>query len=238
MIEQMISGNARPPTPVGDVLFLYDPASNTDLITGAVCGTLGNGAAADSAVKIDGVNTVKFTASGSYCTILLPTPLNLEALTEWTIEWASRPTSTVNGYLTEMFIDILNTAGYPVGCRWTDGGYGNRLQFNLADWNNLRIWRPAGAHSTVLNKVTRWAMVFRNNRVIVYKDGVAQQLENGTAAGGTTQGYIDKTQAFQTFRKIYLGYYNGVNQAWLGNFGRLRISAFARYLANYTPEPF
>lgn len=239
MLEILLaSRGGGEPEPTGDVLFLYDPATNKDLISNTVVGALRTATTVDTLVTLDGQPTVKFGSTAAGAIITLPTPINLEALAEWTVEWSSRPTSMSSSYMNEIFLDLLNTAGYPLGCRWADGGYGNRLQFNISNFANSNLWRPPVDKSAALNKENRWAMVYKGGQVKVYRDGVKQMLAAGTNGGTGTQDFISKTQPFFTVAKIYIGWYNGTNVAFIGNMGRIRISAFARYLGNYSPKPF
>lgn len=237
MIELMGSTFSNDPPPEGDVLFLYDPATSKDLVSNQVCIALTNGASVDTVVKIDGYNTLKFAAGNQQGLITLPTPINFETLSEWTIEWVSRPTSIGGSYFTEVFLELAVSQGYPMGCRWADGGYGNRLQFNLSNWSNPNIWQPPIVKTQAINNDNRWAIVYKGGIARIYRNGVKQMLAAGTG-GVYDKDYIAKTQAFLLASKIYLGYYNSINQAWLGNMGRIRISNFARYLGNYTPVPF
>jgi hypothetical protein len=238
MKELLLSGGApNNPEPTGDVLFLYDPETSKDLISGQVCVALSGGAAVDNITKIDGKGTLKLVGGGSQGLITFPTPLSLEVLSEWTVEWVSRPISIQSGYVTEMFIDTSPSSGYPIGCRWPDGGYGNRAQFNLSNWANENIWHPPFAKAAAEGNTIRWAMVYKGGLIRIYKDGIKQSLAAGTS-GIYDKDFISKTVSWPVYHKIYLGYFNGTNSAWTGNFGRLRISNFARYLANYTPVPF
>ena len=237
MNELLLAIKEDPPAPTGDVVFLYDPATSKDLISGQVCIALSNNAAIDTINQIDGHSTLKLAQGTSQGLITLPTPINFEALSEWTVEWTSRPTSIGSSYFTELFLDIAVTQGYPIGCRWGDGGYANRLQFNIGNWSNGVIGQPPIAKSSVVSKDNRWAMVFKNAQLRIYYNGVLQLIAFGTTSN-YNQNYISKTQEFGLIAKLYIGYYNSINQAWLGNMGRIRISNFARYLGNYTPIPF
>ncbi|MNM47266.1 hypothetical protein D3C81_582290 [compost metagenome] len=238
MRELLLSGGTEDlPEPTGDVLFLFDPGTAKDLISNQICIALANNATIDTINKIDDNPTIRFAQGTSQGLITLPTPINFEALTEWTVEWTSRPTSIGSSYFTELFLDIAVTQGYPIGCRWADGGYGNRNQFNIGNWSNAVLGQPSLVKSQAVNKDNRWAMVYKGGQLRIFYNGVLQMLAFGTG-GSYSQSYIDKTQAFGLIAKIYLGYYNGTNQAWLGNMGRVRISNFARYLGNYTPVPF
>jgi len=237
MIELLLPKENDAPPPTGDVLFLYDPATSKDLISNQVCIALANNAAIDIVNKIDDLPTLKLAQGTSQGLITLPTPINFETLSEWTVEWTSKPTSIGSAYFTELFLDIAVTAGYPIGCRWADGGYGNRNQFNIGNWSNNVIGQPAIVKGNAIGKDNRWAMVFRGGQLRIYYNGTLQMIAFGTT-NNYAQSYIPKTQAFGLIAKIYIGYYNGINQAWLGNMGRIRISNFARYLGNYIPVPF
>jgi hypothetical protein len=237
MRELLLGGSGGTPEPTGEVLFLFDPETGKDLISNQTCIALSNNAAIDTLNKIDDKPTIKLAQATSLGLITLPTPSNFEALTEWTVEWVSKPTSIGSNYFTELFLDIAVTQGYPIGCRWGDAGYGHRLQFNIGNWANAVIAQPQIVKSGVANVVNRWAMVYKGGRLKIYYNGVLQMLAFGTS-NTYGQNYVSKSQAFGIIAKIYLGYYNSINQAWLGNIGRIRISAFARYLGNYTPVPF
>lgn len=238
MIETLLMGGEPIVIPTGDVLFLYDPATNKDLITNTVCGALKASTTVDTTVKIDGNDTLKFAAAGAGAVLTFPSGINLNALTEWTIEWSSRPTAIGVSYFTEIFLDTTPSSGVPLGCRWTDGGYGDKLQFNIADFNNARLWRPPFAKPAVVNKLTKYSMVYKGGVVKVYVDGALQTLTNGVEGNGVSQAFISKTQSWGVFTNLTLGYFNSANVAWLGNFGRIRISNFARYLGTHTPPPF
>lgn len=237
MQELLLGGSGGAPGPTGDVLFLFDPETSKDLISNQVCIALSNGAAVDTLNKIDDKPTLKLAQATSLGLITLPTPINFEALTEWTVEWTSHPNTIGSSYFTELFLDIAVTQGYPIGCRWGDAGYNNRLQFNIGNWSNSVIGQPAIVKSSVVTKDNRWAMVFKGGQLRIYYNGVLQAIAFGTSTS-YGQNYISKSQAFGVIAKIYIGYYNSINQAWLGNMGRIRISNFARYLGNYTPVPF
>lgn len=237
MYELLATNRSEIIPPTGDVIFLFDPASGKDEVTDQFCITMANGLAIDTSYLIDNKPTLKFTGASNQGLITLPQAINFDTLDDWTIEWSSRPTSFITNYANELFLDITNTQGYPIGCRWGDSGYGNRLQFNISNWANANIGQPPVNKASVVNKVNRWAMVFRNAQLRIYKDGVLQSLAFGTSTS-YTQDYLAKSGTLITATKLYLGYFNSINQAWLGNFGRIRISNFARYLDSYTPEGF
>jgi hypothetical protein len=236
MIELLGGTKAEEPQ-TGDVLFLYDPATNKDLISDTVVGAIKTATEVDPAVLIDGQSTLKTSSVNSGVLITLPTALDLETMQNWTLEWSSIWNAYQSGYATELFMDITNTAGFPIGCRWTDGGYQERNQFNASDWNNARIWRPSSTKTQVIGQLNRWALVRKGSYFFVMLNGVRQLLENGTV-NGTKQSLFNKTQALPTVTKMYLGYFNATNRCYPGNFGRIRFSNFARYVGDYTPQPF
>lgn len=239
MIELLNSITEQTKPPEGDALFLYDPATNKDLISNIVVGALKAGTVVDSTYLIDNQPTLRVDNANAGAVLTFPSSIDLNALTEWTLEWSSRPTSIGGYYFTELFLDVAGGSGYPVGCRWTDTGYGNTLQFNAADWANERIWRPPFTKSTAVNTLNRYALVFKGGNFTVFRNGTKQMLTNATGGvGSTTQDYFPKTQAWGLFKILTLGYLNSVNSSWIGNYGRIRISNFARYLGSYTPEAF
>lgn len=224
-----------------NVLFMYDPATNTDLVTGLTCGTKLNGVSVDSNTPIDGQPTVKMAATNQGVTIAFPTPIDLNGLAEWTIEWASLPTSINASYANELtLLDAGGAANMYIGCRWPDGGFANALQFTLNGYGSpSTCWRAMSVTKTVaLNKLSRFAMVFKDNQLRVYRDGALLTVTNGTGAGGTSQTFINKIQQLNTFTRMYIGWANSTYVSTIGNVGRVRISKIARYTSNYTPAPF
>lgn len=223
----------------GTTLFLYDPATNRDLVTGTVCGAIRSGTTVDGTILIDGSPTLKSTTGTHGVDITFPTPLDLNSLSEWTIEWSSKPVTIRAEYSSELF---LNWPSGPLfGCRWTDSGYGHRLQFTDGAWTNPTLWRPESFTKTnATTKINRYAMVFKDGKISVYIDGVKQMLENGSDIAGpnTKQNFFPKATTWQPLTRLLLGYYSATYPSFLGNYGRVRISAGARYLANYTPAAF
>lgn len=223
---------------VGTTLFLYDPATNKDLVTGTTCGVLRSGTTVDSTILIDGNSTIKSTTGTHGATITFPTPLDLGSLAEWTIEWNSLPNSIGYGYSTELMLNW--PAGPYMGCRWADGGFGNRLQFSGGGTgfsNVATIWRTPETNVQAANKLARYAMVLADGKISVYKNGIKQSMNNGTT-NAITQDYFVKATIPQPLTTMSIGWLNSTFISWQGNFGRVRISAGARYLANYTPVPF
>lgn len=221
----------------GSTIFLYDPETNTDLVTGTVCGVLRTGTTVDSAVLIDGHKTIKNATSTHGVAITFPKPIDLGSLPEWTIEWSTRPTSVGYDYGTEM---LLNWPSGPfVGARWTDGGFGYRLQFSGGDGfgNAATVWRIPQTNTTIINKLNKFAMVLKDGKISVYLNGVKQTMNNGTS-NAVAQDYFAKLGAWQPLTVMNIGWTNGTYVGWLGNYGRIRISKGARYTANYTPDPF
>lgn len=224
-----------------NVLFMYDPATNTDLVTGLTCGTKLGVTTVDNTVLIDGHPTVKMADTDRGVTIAFPTPINLNALPEWTIEWSSLPTSINSSYANELnLLDAANTASNYVGCRWTDGGFANALQFTLNGYgNSATIWRSfTTTKAAAVNKISRYAMVFKNNQVIVYRDGARLTLTNGSGGSGANQTFINKIQQNNPHTKMFIGWANSTYVSTIGNAGRVRISNIARYDGNYTPAAF
>lgn len=225
------------PTIDPNAIFLFDPATNTDLVTGQVCGAYVGGAVADSSITIDGHATAKMDNVNAGIGITFPKPLNLEALPEWTIEWSDRPTNIRAYYANELLLTTSNSV--VIGGRWTDGGFLERLQFTLTGFGNVNtIWRLDGTKAATYNVVNRYAMVFKDGRMSVYQNGVKQMMQNSTYGSGTRQDYIPKGAAWANFVTMALGFRESTNASFIGNYGRVRISDRARYTSDYTPQPF
>lgn len=225
-------------TTASATLFLYDPATNKDFVSGATCGVLRTGTTVDSTILIDGQPTIRSATGTHGVAITFPTPLDIGSLSEWTIEWSSLPTSIGYNYSTEL---MLNWSGGPyMGCRWTDGGFGNRLQFSGGGTgfsNTATIWRTTETNVQAINKLAKYAMVLADGKISVYKNGIKQNMNNGTT-NAITQDYFVKAAIPQPLTTLNIGWLNATFTSWQGNMGRIRISAGARYLANYTPAPF
>ncbi|MNI53907.1 hypothetical protein D3C73_1087660 [compost metagenome] len=220
---------------LNNVLFLYDPATNKDLVTGTTCGVVRANTPVDSVVMIDGNPTLKAAVSTSGVAITFPTPIDLGILDEWTIEWAAFPTSVPANYATEMLMNYPG-GGY-IGARWTDAGFGARLQFTGGGFGNAAtIWRIPTNYAQASGHLARYAMVYKDGLISVYKDGVKQTMNNGTGQS-TSSTSFPKAAGWQPFTTMNLGWINSTYISWLGNYGRVRISSTARYLANYTPQP-
>lgn len=217
-------------------LFLYDPATNTDLVTNTVVGAMRAGTTVDETVLIDGHPTIKLASATQGVLVTFPTPLDLGNMLEWTIEWSSFPTAIGTNYFTDLY---LNWTGGPyIGARWTDAGFGHRLQFSASGFSNLSsIWRIPTTKAQAVNKLAKYAMVFKDGKVSVFKDGVKQTMNNGTT-NNISSDYMTKDVVWQPLTTLNLGWMNSTNSAFTGNSGRIRISQGARYLTNYTPEPF
>lgn len=224
-----------------DVLFMYDPATNTDLVTGLTCGVKLNSTTVDNVTLIDSQPTVKMAATNQGVTITFPTSIDLNSMPEWTIEWVSRPTSINTSYANELtLLDASGAGNMYIGCRWTDTGFANTLQFTLNGYGNTSTcWRAMSVTKSVaVNKLSRYAMVFKDNKLTVYRDGVLLTVTNGTGGSGVNQTFINKIQALNPFTRMYIGWANSTYISPIGNFGRVRISGIARYTSNYTPQPF
>lgn len=236
MIEALISTKQEDRI-IADPIFLYDPATGTDL-TGktAYTETRYSGTTVDNSVLIDGHPTILLASTSHGVNGTFTNGLNLD-LPEWTIEWSTIPASLpVNTYRNELWI---NNANYHIGNRWTDTGFGDRMQhFASTAAINTQMWRSIGK-ATAQGVLNRWAMVKVGTQVYVYHNGQRMTMTAGTA--GTPGGTADNFAwggPMGLLTTLTYGYRNSTQAAFLGNLGRIRITPSARYLGNYTPQPF
>lgn len=238
MFEAMLMNGKRTPEETGDVIFLYDPVTNTDLIGGPSVSTLSGGAVADETILINGQPTLKFPTGSAKQVIAFPSDLNLTT-GNWTLEWSFINNSAPSAYAND-FVMYSRTGGSSVGVytRFGDSGFGHR--YNLSDPRgaaNPNFCQPLPfTKASLVGLTTNVAMVSIGGLIKVYINGVFQMMAVGAGSGAYTQ----PTFAAQGMDAIYqwgIGWVGSTVQAVPGNRGRIRLSNFARYKANYTPGP-
>jgi hypothetical protein len=238
MFESLLSSGHPGAAETGDVVFLYDPVTNTDLVGGPAVTTLSGGAVADETILINGQPTLKFPSVTAKHVITFPTDLNL-VQGNWTLEWSFINNSAPTAYAND-FVMYSRTGGAGVGLytRFGDGGFLNR--WVLSD--------PRGAATPSLTQplpFTKAALVgLTTNVALVSIAGVIRVYVNGVATmmalGNGSTNYNQPTFIAEGMDKIYafgLGDVNSTVRAVPGNRGRIRLSNFARYKSNYTPGP-
>lgn len=239
MIEAMLSRAAAFTEETGDVIFLYDPVTNTDLSGRGAVTTLSGGAVADTNILINGQPTLNFPTVSAKQVVVFPADLNL-AIGNWTLEWSFINNIAPAAYANE-FMMYSRTGGFGVGVytRFGDSGFGNR--WNLSDPRGAgdpNLTQPLPYSKAMLvGLTTNVAMVSIAGLIKVYVNGVVQTMALGAGSGT----YNRATFAAQGMDKIYqfvMGDANGSSvRAVPGNRGRIRLSNFARYTRNYTPGP-
>lgn len=236
MIELLLGGKpkaAQPP--YQDPAFLYDPETNSDLLGSKPTILRRANTTVDTNYLIDDHPTVRLGTANAGIQVTFQTPFNFN-IPEWTIEWSSRIEAIGTYYFTELLFIASN--GDFLGCRWTDGGYNSMLQMSVGSWaNNNTNWR-ALTKTAVLGVLKRYALIYKDGVIRFYVDGVMQELMNGTAGTGAKQMFFVPPVNLVAYANMYIGYQGSVNGSYTGNVGRVRLSNYARYTGNYTPEPF
>lgn len=239
MIEHLLI-NSGPPSPpeTGDVIFLYDPVTNTDLAGGPSVSTLSGGAIADETILINGQPTLKFPTTAAKQVIAFPTDLNL-VTGNWTLEYSFINNTVPANYANDLVM-YSRTGGAGVGLytRFGDLGFGHRwLLSDPRGAADPKVTQPLPYTKTSLAGLT-------TNVALVSIAGVVKVYVNGSltlmALGNDGNSYTLPTFTPQGMDKIYqlgIGWVNSTVQAVPGNRGRIRLSNFARYKSNYTPGP-
>lgn len=238
MIEQMLNPGVLLPEDTGDVIFLYDPVTNTDLIGGPAVSTLSGGAIADSTILINNQPTLKFPTTNAKHVITWPTDLNL-AIGNWTLEWSFINDSTPAAYGNDLVMySRSGGSGVGVYMRFGNTGFGNR--YFMSDPRGAvdqTLTQPLPiANSSLTGVTTNIALVSIQGVIRIYVNGVAQMM----ALGVSTNTYDRPSMIAQGMDKIYsigLGWAVSAVPAVPGHRGRIRLSNFARYRRSYTPGP-
>lgn len=239
MIEHLLNLGTSVPAETGNVIFLYDPVTNTDLVGGSSTSTLSGGAVADATILINGQPTLKFPTVAAKQVVSFPTDLNLTT-GNWTLEYSFINNTAPADYAND-FIMYSRSGGSGVGLytRFGDSGFLNR--WNLSDprgATNPNLTQPLPfTKTTLVGLTTNVALVCIAGLIKVYVNGTVQLMAVGAGSGV----YNQPTFTAQGMDKIYqfgIGDVNGGTvRAVPGNRGRIRISNFARYKSNYTPGP-
>lgn len=239
MFEQLLFSGIVAPPETGDVIFLYDPVTNTDLAGGPSVSTLSGGAVADETILINGQPTLAFPTVAAKQVISFPTDLNL-ITGNWTLEWSFINNTNPTAYANDLVM-YSRTGGSGVGLytRFGDSGFGNR--YTLSDprgATNPGLTQPLPYTKAMLvGLTTNVALVSIAGVIKVYINGAVQMMALGAGSGT----YNQPTFTAQGMDKIYqwgIGDVNGGTvRAIPGNRGRIRLSNFARYKSNYTPGP-
>lgn len=237
MIEQLLVQLATSPPETGDVLFLYDPETNSDLTGRGATSTLTGGAVLDTVDLIHGVPTLKFPTASAKQVITFPADLNLTD-SNWTLEWSAYyDPIAANIYRNDLIVDA-RVSPNGIYTRFGDNGFNNR--FVLADLRgsaNPALTQPTPYTKTALqSQVWHWALVSIAGLVKLYCNG--NQVIMALGYNSTT--YNKSTFPVGGMNGLYqmrIGDANGSSvMAATGYRGRIRLSNFARYKSNYTPQ--
>lgn len=238
MFEQLLINTGQSTPETGDVIFLYDPVTNSDLAGGPAVSTLSGGAVADQTILINGQPTLKFPTTAAKQVIAFPTDLNL-TVGNWTLEYSFINNTNPTAYANDLVM-YSRTGGSGIGLytRFGDSGFANR--WFLSD--------PRGAASPSLTQPLPYTKALlvgaTTNVALVSIAGVIKVYVNGSmtpmALGSSGSTYNQTTFTAQGMDAIYQ-FVTGSAVANVlavpGNRGRIRLSNFARYKANYTPGP-
>lgn len=240
MIEHLLinAGSVSLPE-TGDVIFLYDPVTNTDLAGGPSVSTLSGGAVSDETILINGQPTLKFPTVAAKQVIAFPTDLDLTQ-GNWTLEWSFINDTSPTAYANDLVMySRTGASGVGVYTRFNDSGFGNR--YCLSDSrgaSNPGLVQPLPyTKAQLVGTLMNMALVSIAGVIKVYVNGVYTM----TALGNASNVYNQPTFTATGMDKIYqlgIGDVNGGTvRAIPGNRGRIRLSNFARYKSNYTPGP-
>lgn len=237
MLEAMLLTKKEVPIPPTGATFLWDPVLQQDLYgSGATIAYIGGGTA-NTDYLIDGQGTFNLPTTSSGFTITLASPLDLSG-GDWTVEWSTLNTVNNGNYGTDIAID----SGFPgsakgVQARWSDTGFGNRVQFSTIFQQVTDCWNASLTKVTSLNTLQRFAMVCKNGQVSVFINGVKQMLANGTGGTYTAASFAAAPANLKDLKSIKIGWQNSTVQAMISRHGRIRITQSALYTTDYTPGP-
>ncbi|WDS62036.1 hypothetical protein [Pseudomonas phage D6] len=238
MFESLLSAGGIVHQDTGDVIFLYDPDTNQDLSGNGAVSVLSGGAVRSDTQLVDGLPSLSLPTVAAKQLITFPTPLNLRD-TNWTLEWSSFCSTVPSAYANDLILDSNGPTTGALYTRYGDSGFGNRFVVSdLRGSANPALTRPiAYTKAALQNQLVHWALVQAEGNIFVYKDGIRQMLAGG--ASSTTYN-IQSTTAIniESVYQIRAGDANGSSvRASPGYKGRIRLSNYARYRSNYTPQP-
>lgn len=240
MMEQFLSQTFAPPAPAHPPIWLFDPATGTDLVAGNASLSLFGGGVVNSSQPIYGYDTIEWptTASGGVITI----PTNIQLGDNWTVEWQAY--AAVAPVLNEYNYELL---GYTTSATdfiytvWGDSGFSYQMRMAFGPFTDqAKVWRGGPARNEIAGIVRTHAFVCSNRVVSYYYNGVRQAtLINWNATIDASKQVTTPTfpmgTPFAPLRQFLIGSPGGANKGMVGRFGRIRISDFARYGSNYVP---
>lgn len=239
MIELMAAVGETIKPPTGDVILLFDPGTMSNLAGYPITPVLVD-SVVDTVNLIDDHPTYsKTNASTSRLVITFASPLDLTK-DDWTFEWSTFTTQFQPGYSGEFWLDSGSVTNPGMTVFYGDAGYGNRLMVaNGYAATHADLWRPVHNKTAGLNKLVRFAVVYKEGFMSVYIDGAKQQMWNNTSdviqkSDVPLRGYGNSITRCIVGRLIEYGHI----LPNIGRVGRIRISKFARYSGNHIPQPF
>jgi hypothetical protein len=230
MIEALLqhSGPFREDT--GNVLFLFDPETGTDLMGSTPTVAYTNSAGPD-AFAIRGKPTYALPNTNAGLTITLATPLNLQGK-NWTLEWSTYNTGAFSAYAWELGL-VNASAG--IQARYGNSGFGSRLQVGTNFRTVGAAWNPPVSNASTLNVLKEYALVCKNNAISMFVDGKKQKFANGTGSVYNTDSFAPADD-LSGLTRIIAGFQGSTVPAVISKHGRIRISDFARYTRDYEPK--
>lgn len=235
MMECLLLPNSGFQEDTGNVLFLLDTATGTDLMGSTPTVQYASAAAIDPSYLIDNVATVNFPSTSAAMTVTFQTPLNLQGR-DWTLEWSSINTNNPTGYGWEIGL-ASTTAGIGVWARWGDAGYVNRLHFGTSFAAANNTWGIPLNKAAAQNTLSHFAMSCKDGQIRVFRNGTLLPLARGVGSTYDNPSF-PPLDNISNLTRLVLGWQNSSNPAMVGHHGRVRISDFARYTRSYTHVPF
>lgn len=235
MIETLLNSLETFHEDTGNIIFLHDPDTNTDLSGNGVVVTRSGGAISTPSYLIDGQGTTQFPTVAAKKVAAFSPPLNLTA-TNWTLEWSSINDSAPTSYALElgMMCTDLNRSLF---MRYGDSGFLNRIQLLENATPTADVLNFSYTKAALVGSLSRWALVCKDGRISAFRNGVKQSMAKGPSS--TSYAFTEYVPVgLNSVTSIVTGDYNGGSvRAVPGHHGRMRLSDFARYTRNYTPGP-
>lgn len=168
-------------------------------------------------------------------TIMFDRNVNLTA-GDFTLEYSSINVGSNTNYMGELaFFNASDTLLQSL--RFGNGGFGNRYQLDDPTKGVSGVYSTTLTKTVSLNNLKRVAIVKIGSSIFFYLNGVKQMLAIGVGSTYNNDSMLAPS-GLTRVRYIKLGKFAAGMSAALLKMGPIRLSNFARYTENYTPEPF
>lgn len=233
MIEMLLARNKKPVSKVPLIGYNFDTDTSTGKSAIAVANTTGNIIAPP--VALSGYSKALKTVINGQHNITPYSPLNNILLGDFTLECWVYINYTGNTY------QYVMNFPYPVGSsnsgliiRWSDSGYGNRLQASTDPVTRDHTYGTADTKTSMSNGAFHHiAVVRRKNKLSIYVDGKARPLAVGTnGVGASTEQVSNESIHNLTGASLGFSTYSPSN-LYIPEFA---FWDYAKYAASFTPS--